>query len=168
MTIEYFVFKTVRFLSLALVIIFLFLKYYSLPDMVAVFYNNQSKAEGFLPKDQFFYLIGGLLVGINLLTPILINIIKKLPVSFFESFLGKNVQKSTVNEIFENWINLIISSINIILVLSVLILGRLNSTEYTSNIGDYGWLLKLCFSVIIILFAYPFLKLKFSKPTADI
>lgn len=162
MTIEFFVFKTLRFLTLIVCLIFLFLKYFQLPDLVAVFFNKSNSSEGFLPKDQFFYLISFILFIVNLFVPILFILLKKLPDLFFDKInntFKKNLSKNDYLSIAENWINLIITSLNILLLLSILIIARLNATEYSDKVSDYSWFVKLIFSALIIMFAYPFLKL---------
>lgn len=162
MTIEFFVFKTLRFLTLIVCLIFLFLKYFQLPDLVAVFFNKYNNSEGFLPKDQFFYLISFILFTVNLFIPILFILLKKLTNHFFDklnSTFNKNLSKADYLNISENWINLIITSLNILVLLSILIIARLNATEYSDKVSDYSWFVKLIFSALIIMFAYPFLKL---------
>jgi hypothetical protein len=166
MTIEYFIFKSGRFFGLAFAILFLFFKYYSLPDMVAVFYNQQSKPEGFLPKDQFFYLISSLLLFINLLFPLLIIIFKKYIFSNKNSKISIGTIEITANqvfEIFQNWINLIITCLNLIILLAVMILAKLNSTEYTTSINNFEWLQIIFFIFIIAAILYPFVKLVIAK-----
>lgn len=166
MTIEYFVYKSGRYLTLALAVLFLFLKYYTLPDMVAVYYNNQSMPEGFLPKDQFFYLVSSLLLFINLLLPLLIIIFKKYILANKDSkisILGNEISSNQVFEIFQNWINLIITSLNLIIFLAVMIIAKLNSTEYTTSINNFEWLQYIFLIFIIIAILYPLLKLVIAK-----
>ncbi|MES2796323.1 MAG: hypothetical protein V4683_10170 [Bacteroidota bacterium] len=170
MTIEYFVFKTCRFLTLIAAIIFLFLKYFALPDMVAVFYNTKSQAAGFLPKDQFFYLIATLLIVVNIIIPVLIHLFKKFKIEKLSSlgdYFGKTFNLHFYQHNFENWINLIISFLNILILLSLLILGKLNSTEYNSSIGEFNWFSKLAFSCFLILLIYPFAKIFLSKSSVS-
>ena len=166
MSIEFFTLKSLRFLTLIGAIVVLFLKYYQWPDLVAVFYNNSSKAEGFLPKSQFFYLVSSLLLAINLILPILITLFKKLPDFHFSKvyyFFNKTFNKLTNQEIFENWINLSISSLNLLILLALFLISKLNSTEYNASIGNYGWFLKFTFALIIIMVVYPFFKIFLAK-----
>jgi hypothetical protein len=166
MSIEYFVFKTIRFLALITSILFLFLKYFALPSMVAVFFSNKNLPEGYLPKSQFFYLITFLLLIINLLTPLLINISKKIVKStkqnYFEIF-GKKIDKEFLSQNFENWINLIIAALNILVLLAILIISRLNSSEYTDGVNNYEWFSKLIIATILLIIIYPLIKIIFFK-----
>ncbi len=162
MTIEFFVFKTLRFLTLIACLVFLFLKYFQLPGLVAVFFNRSNNSEGFLPKDQFFYLISFLLFVVNLLLPLLFILLKKLPDYSFKTInntLNKKLSKADYLIISENWINFIISSLNTLVLLSILIIARLNATEYSDKVSDYDWFVKLIFSILIIVLIYPFFKI---------
>ncbi len=166
MSIEYFVLKTWRFLSLGFAILFLFLKYYAMPDMVAVFFNNLSKPEGFLPKNQFYYLFTSLLLAINLLPAFLLFIGKNnlnpiligLPISFSKKF-----DNNSFKIWFENCINLTISVLNTILIIAILILAKLNSSEYLVKIGDYNWFLYVLIFGLISIIVYPIFRTIFIK-----
>lgn len=164
MTIEYFVFKTARYLTLISVIIMLFLKYYAMPDMVAVNFNKYNSVSGFLPKDQFFYLTTAILISINLFSPILIAIVKKLPYTFFEKFNGRMQNSKATKEIIENWINLTMALVNILILLSILVLAKLNSTEYINNVSDFKWLAYFGIISLIAILIYPIFKWIFISP----
>jgi hypothetical protein len=167
MSIEFFILKTWRYLSLIAAVVFLFLKYYALPDMVAVYFSKQAISSGFLPKDQFFYLFATLLLVINIFPSLLIAPFKKLPPSTLPSFLKKYSGTAFLNETFENWINLIIGSVNSILIVSLLILSKINSTEYHTNINDYNWFSTISFIGFILLLVYPFVKIKLFAPKSE-
>ena len=164
MAIEYFIFKTLRFLTLITSIIFLFLKYFSMPDMVAVFFGKSGDMNGYLPKDQFFYLIVFLLVLINLLIPLLSSTFKKSPNNWIESinrFFNKNLKSNKYFEIVTDWANLSITFFNLLVLLSILIISRLNATDYISSVSDYSWFGVFTFSLFIIIGVSPFIKIYF-------
>ncbi len=166
MAIEYFIFKTCRFLTLIGAIIFLFLKYFALPDMVAVFFGKKGEAAGYLPKDQFFYLLSFLLIIVNILTPLLVTVFKNNPeilISKFNSFFNKNISKNTYSIFFIDWTNLIVAAFNLLILLAILIISRLNATDYVSFLGDYSWFSVFIFSLFLIIFCYPFAKVFFFK-----
>lgn len=166
MAIEYFIFKTLRFLTLITSIIFLFLKYFSMPDLVAVFFGNSGGKNGYLPKDQFFYLIVFLLILINLLIPLLVTTFKKSPIKWMDSlnnFFSKNLKPANYFEIVTDWANLTITIFNLLILLSILIISRLNATEYISSVGEYSWFGILSFSLFLIMLGYPYIKIFFAK-----
>jgi uncharacterized membrane protein len=166
MSIEFFVYKTLRFLILIVAIIFLFLKYFAFPSMVAVFFNSKNLPEGYLPKSQFFYLITFVLLAINLLTPLLINLMKNFLKSSSKQIFNlfdKSINKEYIFQNFENWINLLIAALNTLIFLAILIIARLNATEYTDSVSNYAWFAKFIFALMLVIFIYPFSKIFFYK-----
>lgn len=165
MSIEYFVLKSGRFLSLILLIIFLFLKYYQLPDPVAVYFDNNNAAAGNLPKSQFFYTLAAIIFGMYILAELILKICKKLFEAEKNYIVGaKEIKGTLIRETSENWINLISTCIHLAILVATMILAKLNSTEYAVTVANYSWFVIFLQLLLVLLLFYPFLKYLLAKP----
>jgi hypothetical protein len=166
MSVTYFIFKTLRYFTLLGAIIFLFLKYYQLPDPVIVYFNSDTSPGGFLPKSQFFYLYLSLLIIPNIILSICYEFIK----GFFKKNFNLKVPNQALtfakyNSFFENWINLILLLLNFSLMAAIMILGKLNSTEYPVTIANYSWFPLFLALLVIVGIAYPIVFFLLKKET---
>ena len=67
-----------RKISLALLMGMIIFTYTDFPEFVAVRFDDAGKPNGFLSKENFFYLNAGVVVGLNLLFGLLKNQLVKL------------------------------------------------------------------------------------------
>jgi hypothetical protein len=162
MSIEYFVLKSGRYLSLIALVVFLLLKYYQLPDPVAVYFEKNTAAAGFLPKSDVFYSIMGLILGLFALTEVLLSVLNKVLANKNSLVVwGKTWHKEGFSTFCKNWINLISVTVHSLLILAVLILAKLNSTEYAVTVADYNWYQLTLLLGLFLLILYPVVKLIF-------
>jgi uncharacterized membrane protein len=160
MSIEYFVLKTGRYASLIFLVIFLFLKYYQLPDPVAVYFQADSKPAGFLPKSQFFYSICAIILIFFIVFQVLLSLLAKhSKTTTGQYILGKSIGSPAFKNLTENWINLISTALHTLVMVAVLILAKLNSTEYPVTVANYTWFIPFILVCLAIIIAYPLLKI---------
>ena len=164
MSIEYFVSRVGRYLSVFAFILVLLFTYRGLPDDVGVHFGADGRGDGFMPKNQVFYLFGSIMFGLNILIVLLVNNVQKLPVTAF-SFIPNKVwlkdRKQLIGAII-NWINFLPTIINVFLLLILRALLALND-ERTFN-TDYTYLLILGIVFLLIWLFYLPVKLLYTSP----
>jgi hypothetical protein len=167
MSIENLFARVFRVLSFVLVIVAIFLSYFSFPDTVAV-HHEHGKAVGFLPKNHMFYYMSGLVLVLYFLLSALINVFKQLPdkaIKFpnAEAWLGNRAE---LNERVANWAGITQGLFNTFLSLSLYALTMVNLTETKRTITNYQWILIVGgFVLIVVVFWLP-VRLLFGKPKA--
>jgi hypothetical protein len=167
MTIEYFISRVGRYLSIFAFILVLLFTYRGLPDDVAVHFGADGRGDGFMPKNQVFYLFGGIMFGLNILIVLLISTVNKLPVTSFNWVPNKiwvKDRKQLIGVII-NWINFLPTIINVFLLLILRALLALND-ERTFN-TDYTYLLVLGIVFLLIWLFYLPIRLLYTSPKIE-
>jgi uncharacterized membrane protein len=164
MSIEYFISRVGRYLSIFAFVLVLLFTYRGLPDPAAVHFGTNGRGDGFLPKNQVFYLFGSIMFGLNILVVLLVNATNKLPITAF-SWIPNKVWLKDRNQLISaiaNWLNFLPIFINIFLILILRALLALND-ERTFN-TDYTYLLVLGIGFILIWLFYLPIKILYTKP----
>lgn len=164
MSIEYFISRVGRYLSIFAFILVLLFTYRGLPDDVAVHFGADGRGDGFMPKNQVFNLFGSIMFGLNILIVLLVGTINKLPVTAFNWIPNKvwlKDRKQLIGVII-NWINFLPTIINVFLLLILRALLALND-ERTFN-TDYTYLLVLGIVFLLIWLFYLPIRLLFTSP----
>ena len=165
MSIENLFARIFRVLSLVLVIVAIFLSYFSFPDTVAV-HHEHGKAVGFFPKNQMFYYMTGLVVVFYTLLTAFVNVFKKLPDSAmkFPNASTWLQNRNELNERVANWSGIAQGFFNTFFSLTLYTLTMVNLSETKRTIANYQWILIVGgFVLLIVLFWLP-IRLLFSKP----
>ena len=167
MTIEYFISRVGRYLSIFAFILVLLFTYRGLPDDVAVHFGADGRGDGFMPKNQVFYLFGGIMFGLNILIVLLVNTINKLPITAFNWIPNKIWLKDRkqLTGVIINWINFLPTIINVFLLLILRALLALND-ERTFN-TDYTYLLVLGIVFLLIWLFYLPIRLLYTSPKIE-
>ena len=167
MTIEYFISRVGRYLSIFAFILVLLFTYRGLPDSVGVHFGADGRGDGFMPKNQVFYLFGSIMFGLNILIVLLVSTVNKLPITAFNWIPNKvwlKDRKQLIGVII-NWINFLPTIINVFLLLILRALLALND-ERTFN-TDYTYLLIVgLFFILIWLFYLP-IRLLYTSPKIE-
>jgi Protein of unknown function (DUF1648) len=164
MSIEYFISRVGRYLSIFAFVLVLLFTYRGLPDPTAVHFGSDGHGDGFLPKNEVFYLFGGLMFALNILVVLLVSNVNKLPIKAFAWIPNKvwlNDRKQLI-EVISNWLNFLPIIINTFLLLILRALLALND-ERTFN-TDYTYLLVLGVVLMLIWFFYLPLRLLYTSP----
>ena len=167
MSIEYFISRVGRYLSIFAFILVLLFTYRGLPDDVAVHFGADGRGDGFMPKNQVFYLFGSIMFGLNILIVLLVNTINKLPVTAFNWVPNKvwlEDRKQLIGVII-NWINFLPTIINVFLLLILRALLALND-ERTFN-TDYTYLLVVGLVFLLIWLFYLPIRLLYTNPKIE-
>ena len=167
MSIEFFIARSWRYVSLAALVFFLLWTYTGMPDAVAVHFDNQGVANGFLPKTQVFYVIMALVLVFNILPLMLIKPINQLPdaaISILPIKKEWQQNREEFNESISNWLIVLPAIVNTIMLFSIKILGKLNDVQYHSTFSDYNWLAIFILVLFVIWIFYLPVKLLFTKP----
>lgn len=156
----YLLLKFLRYISIALFVVLLFIAYYYLPDNVGIHYNEWGKADAFMDKSTFFYTGGVLIVFFNIAIALLARLIISVPVSAFPMPNSKYWQADKENrhefyEILQDWLNSLIVIVNFLFILCLYALLRIH-TSIQFTVSDYWWLLPIALGAIgIWLFFLP-------------
>ena len=164
MSIEYFVSRVGRYLSIFAFILVLLFTYRGLPDDVGVHFGTDGRGDGFMPKNQVFYLFGSIMFGLNILIVLLVNNVQKLPITAF-NFIPNKVwlkYRKQLVDVSINWINFLPTIINVFLLLILRALLALND-ERTFN-TDYTYLLILGLIFLLIWLFYLPVRLLYTSP----
>ena len=100
MSIDYFLSRVLRIFTLLSLGITLLFIYRGLPDPVAVHFGETGRGDGFLPKDEVFYLLAGVITVLNILILLLIKTVEKIPatslgliIQLFSDKAPENIKK---------------------------------------------------------------------------
>jgi len=164
MSIEYFISRVGRYLSIFAFIIVLLFTYRGLPDSVGVHFGSDGRGDGFLPKNQVFYVFGAIMVSLNILIVLLVSNVKKLPITAFNSIPNKDWLKDPKQLIgvVINWINFLPTIINVFLLLALRALLALNDERSFNT--DYTYLLVLGVVFLLIWLFYLPIRILYTKP----
>ncbi len=157
MSIEYFISRVWRIGSLIGLGITLLFIYRGLPDPAAVHFGETGRGDGFLPKDQIFYLAALIITILNVLSLLLVKTVNKIPIKNFTGLLtlfasknGQGLQKALIN-----WIHFLPAMINTFLILVLRTLLLLNdSRTYAQDFSYVFWIGGLL--ILIWLLYLPF------------
>lgn len=167
MTIEYFISRVGRYLSIFAFIIVLLFTYRGLPDPTAVHFGSDGRGDGFMPKNQIFYLFGSVMFGLNILIVLLVTNIQKLPIVAFNVIPNKVWLRSRKQLIgvLVNWINFLPTIINVFLLLILRALLALNDERSFNT--DYTYLLVLGVVFLLIWLFYLPIRLLYTNPKIE-
>ena len=164
MSIEFFISRTWRYLSILAFILVLLFTYRGLPDTTAVHFGPSGRGDGFLPKNEVFYLFGTVMFVFNILSILLANSVKRVPVTAFAWIPNKIWLKEgeQLKAAIVNWLNFLPAIVNTFLLLILRALLILNDERTYKT--DYSYLLVLGIALIIAWLFYLPIKLLFTSP----
>jgi uncharacterized membrane protein len=167
MSIEFFISRVWRYASILAFVVVLLFTYRGLPDPTAVHFGPDGRGDGFLPKNQVFYLFGSIMFGLNILIVLLINTVKKLPSRAFNWIPNKiwledykQLQTAIIN-----WLNFLPAIINTFLLLILRALLALNDERSFNT--DYTYLPVLGAVLFFTWLFYLPIKLLYTKPKIE-
>jgi hypothetical protein len=128
--------------------------YRGLPDPTAVHFGETGRGDGFLPKEEVFYLVAGIITLLNVLTLLLIKAIDKIPLSKWGEILPVFAEKGndTIKNTFINWLHFFPALINTYLILVMRALLMLNDERTYQT--DYSYIPSLGVVFLLIWLIY--------------
>lgn len=165
MSIEFFLSRTWRYLSILAFVVVLLFTYRGLPDPTAVHFGENGRGDGYLPKNQVFYLFAGIMFTFNILLVLLVNSVKKLPVTVFQWIPNKKwlIDFKQLQLAVLNWLNLLPAIVNTFLLLLLRALLTLNDERSFKT--DFSYLLIVGVVLILGWLFYLPIKLLYTSPT---
>ncbi len=145
----------------------LMLCYFTLPESVAVHHTESGNPDGFVDKQDLFYMSFGIIIVFNLLWGVLktqvlkINFAKLNPMSVW----AKSPEQ--LSGLIEGWFNAFLALTNTFLAFVLLGVRRINSTENQKLDFDYNWVLVVGFVLLIILIFILPIRLLFTNPSEE-
>lgn len=154
MSIDKFISRVWRVLSMIAFGISLLFVYRGLPDPTAVHFGETGRGDGFLPKEEIFYLTASIVTILNVLGLLLIKSVEKIPRSYFGNFLNAFAQKGDliIQQTCVHWIHFLLALINTYLILVFRVLLLLNDER--TNQADYSYLPKVGIALFLIWMIY--------------
>jgi uncharacterized membrane protein len=151
-------FKFWRIGSLILLTIVLLFCYTTLPDSIAINFEDAGNPIGYISKQQFFYWSAGVILGVNFLLGLLENALSKINLSgVLQNSWGK--RPGSAQNFFKGWVSAFLAFINTYLVFVLLGLYNINSTDDQMLDFNYNYLLILGLLILLILLVFPFYRL---------
>ncbi len=154
MSIDYFVSRVWRIISMVAFGITLLFVYRGLPDPAAVHFGETGRGDGFLPKEEIFYLTAGIVTVLNVLSLLLIksvdNVSELIWGKLFSVFADKG--NLSIKKTLINWLHLLPALINSYLIIVFRVLLLLND-QRTYN-EDYTYVPKLGIALLLIWLLY--------------
>jgi hypothetical protein len=128
--------------------------YRGLPDPTAVHFGETGRGDGFLPKEEVFYLTAGIVTILNVLALLLIKAIDKIPTEKWGTILPVFAEKGnqTIKSTFINWLHFFPALINTYLILVMRALLMLNDER--TNQTDYSYLPSLGIVFLLVWLIY--------------
>jgi len=154
MSIDKFISRVWRVLSMVAFGISLLFIYRGLPDPTAVHFGETGRGDGFLPKEEIFYLTAAIVTILNVLGLLLIKSIEKIPGSLFGKYLRAFASKGNliIQQTFVHWIHFLLALINTYLILVFRVLLLLNDER--TNQADYSYLPKVGIILLLLWLIY--------------
>jgi hypothetical protein len=132
----------------------LLIVYRGLPDPAAVHFGETGRGDGFLPKEEIFYLTAGIVTTLNVLALLLIKSVSNVPEAIWGKLLkafsskGDLIIKSTII----NWLHFLPALINTFLILAFRVFLLLNDQRTFD--ADYTYLPKLGIILSLVWLIY--------------
>jgi hypothetical protein len=154
MSIDHFASRVWRILSLVAFGISLLFIYRGLPDPTAVHFGETGRGDGFLPKEEVFYLVAGIITVLNVLALSLIKAIDKIPTEKWGAILPVFAEKGneTIKNTFINWLHFFPALINTYLILVMRVLLLLNDERTYQSDYSYIPMLGIVFLLVWLIY----------------
>lgn len=154
MSIDHFFSRVWRIISIIGFGVSLLFIYRGLPDPTAVHFGETGRGDGFLPKEEIFYLTAGIMTLINMLALLLIKNIQKIPDNQFTILFSifKKKGGTKIKETIGHWLHMLPALINTYMILVLRALLLLND-ERTYN-QDFSFYPFIGIIALLIWIAY--------------
>lgn len=154
MSIDYFLSRVLRIFTLLSLGITLLFIYRGLPDPVAVHFGETGRGDGFLPKDEIFYLLAIIITVLNMLILLLIKTVEKILAASFGYLnrLFSDKAPENIKKICIDWLHFFLVAIHIYLILILRTLLLLND-ERTRN-QDFSYIPMVGICILLMWFIY--------------
>ncbi len=156
MSIEFFLFRALKWILLIVFAISLLFVYRGLPDPAAVHFDMDGQPDGFLPKTQIFYLLGGIVILFNILVGTVAKLVLKVPIS--NEFLKSKGQEE-VRMVFAHFFNFFLVLLNAYAAYITRVLIMTNDSRTSDT--DYSYLGSMALVFILIWLIYPIARIIF-------
>ncbi|MDI9872424.1 hypothetical protein [Flectobacillus roseus] len=165
MSVELFISRTWRYASMLAFALILLFTYRGLPDYTAVHFGPNGRGDGFLPKDEIFYLFLAISLVVNILPITLAKMILKLPDTSFSWIPNKKwlANRKDLNAAIGNWLNFLPAFINTFLILVLRAILTLNDDRSFNT--SYTYLLVVGVALTLAWLFYLPVKLLYTNPS---
>ncbi len=161
-------FKFWRIGSIFLLTVVLLFCYTTLPESVAIGFDEAGDPIHFVTKQQFFYWSAGVIVGLNFLVGILENGLVKLDFTRLLSGSSWGKNPTATPAFLKGWFSALLAFINTYLVFVLLGLYNINSDRDQRLDFNYNYLLVIGVLILLIILMYlPYKLIATEAPDED-
>lgn len=166
MSIEFFMSRVGRYVSALGFVVILLFTYRGLPDFVAIHFDANNRGDGFMPKEQIFYWIAGIVLISNMLPIALARAFCKIPSEVLVWIPNKKwlENRKELNESFTNWMNFLVALVNIFSIMTLRTLLLLNDDRTGGK--NYSYILVIGLVLLMVCFFYFPVKILYTNPLA--
>lgn len=128
--------------------------YRGLPNPAAIHFGETGRGDGFLPKEEIFYLAAGVVTVLNVLSLLLIKSVTNVPDHILGKLLHAFAQKGdqAIKSTIINWLHFLPALINTFLILVFRVLLLLNDQRTFD--ADYTYIPKLGIVLLLVWLIY--------------
>ncbi len=149
------------------VVLTLFFVYVGLPESVAVQHNEAGRPMKFLDKQNFIYIAGGLLLGINVLLGLVRSSVGKVNFQNKQTGNAWLDTEGALTKLVSAWSDAFLACINTYAVFALFALRSINTDVQQSLDRDYTAMIIFgAILLFVLIFALP-IRFFFTKPSAD-
>jgi hypothetical protein len=164
MTITQVFFRIWKAVSFPLAAVALLLVYLSLPDQVAIQFNEAGRPVEMISKQDIFYWVVGILLVINLLLTAFGKSFSKLLPKVVSPKLGWYAAPKATAHLAEGWANGMAGTLNSFVLLALIGLYKANAKQDQILSVNLNWLMILGGTMLLLVLFYLPIQLLYSKP----
>lgn len=162
--------KFVWFLSLVVFFAVIFFCYFSWPEEVAVYFDNNGDGTYSLGKSQLFYFSMGCLISLNVIILMLVSYIPQLPIEMIklpnhDFWKSSKHHGNYAKNILVNWVNTFSAMLNIFITIWLFLLTQLNLEQFDLRykLSEFQWLPYVWFGALFVWFGFLFARFFIAK-----
>lgn len=166
MSISHIFFNFWRKVSMPLLAVTLIICYFTFPDNVAVHHTSSGRPDGYIDRQDFFYISFGVIIVFNLLLNLLKNQVEKLNFAQINPNSVWAKDSDALKKLLNSWFDAFIALVNTYMVFALIALSRINRTEDQKLDINYDWFVMAGAALLLIIIFYLPIRLLYTNPSS--
>lgn len=138
--------------------------YFTFPDDVAIHHTSSGRPDDFISKQDFFYIAFGIIILFNFLLNLLKTQVLKLNFTQLNQNSVWTKNTDALKQLLTTWFDVFIAVLNSYMILFLLALSRVNSSEDQRLDINYDWFVAAGAVVLLVVIFYLPIKLLYTNP----
>ncbi len=162
--------KFVWFLSLIVFFAVIFFCYFSWPQEVAVYFDQNGEGTYALGKSQLFYFSVTGIISFNVIILMLVSYIPQLPIELIklpnhDFWKSSKDHSEYAKNILVNWVNTFAAVLNVFITFWLFMITQFNLEQFDLRyeVGSFYWIQYVWFGVLSIWFGFLIVRFFISK-----